>query len=115
MVQSKLTVEVRRINDAASVIDITGDVTGQSEAVLSDAYARATANHPKRVVLNFAQLDFMNSSGIGVLVTLLVRAQRQKTALMACGLNEHYRKIFTLTRLSDAIGIHATVEEALAL
>jgi anti-sigma B factor antagonist len=114
MVQSKLTVEVRRLSDSANVIDIDGDVTGQADAVLSDAYVRATATNPRFVLLNFEKLDFMNSSGIGVLVTLLVRAQRQKHKLMACGLNEHYRQIFELTRLSDAIGLHADESEALA-
>ncbi len=48
-----------------------------------------------------------------MLVTLLVRANRQKQKLLACGLNEHYRQIFELTRLDDAIGIYATESEAL--
>ena len=115
MVQSKLIVDVRRrLGDKASVIDIAGDVTGQAEATLSDAYARATANNPQKVLLNFEKLDFMNSSGIGVLVTLLVRAQRAKHKLLACGLNEHCRQILELTRLSDAIGLYADEAEALA-
>ncbi len=113
MVQSKLIVDVRRLSDVASVIDIQGDVTGQAETVLADAYARATANNPRNVLLNFTKLDFMNSSGIGVLVTLLVRAQRQKHKLLAYGLNEHYRQIFELTRLSDAIGLYVSEAEAL--
>jgi anti-sigma B factor antagonist len=107
-------VEVRRLSDAASVIDIEGDVTGQADSALSDAYARATANSPRSVLLNFEKLDFMNSSGIGVLVTLLVRAQRQKHRLLAIGLNAHYRNIFELTRLSDAIGLFDSEAEALA-
>ena len=56
----------------------------------------------------------MNSGGIGLLVTLLVRAQRQGKRLKAVGLNEHYRQIFALTRLDEAIGIHDTTDAALA-
>jgi len=56
----------------------------------------------------------MNSSGIGLLVTLLIRAQRQKQKLLACGLSEHYRQIFQLTRLDEAIGIYGTESEAAA-
>ena len=48
----------------------------------------------------------MNSGGIGLLVTLLVRANRQKQRLLAFGLNDHYRQIFELTRLDEAIGIY---------
>ena len=50
----------------------------------------------------------MNSGGIGLLVTLLVRANRHSQRLLAFGLTEHYRQIFELTRLDEAIGIHDT-------
>ena len=48
----------------------------------------------------------MNSGGIGLLVTLLVRAQRGGVRLLASGLSEHYREILSLTRLDEAIEIH---------
>jgi anti-sigma B factor antagonist len=56
----------------------------------------------------------MNSGGIGLLVTLLVRVQRQGQRLRAIGLNDHYRQIFSLTRLDEAIGIYDTEAAALA-
>jgi anti-sigma B factor antagonist len=65
-------------------------------------------------VLNFSGLEYMNSGGIGMLVTLLVRANRQRQQLLAFGLNEHYRQIFELTRLDEAIGIYETEADALA-
>jgi anti-sigma B factor antagonist len=65
------------------------------------------------IILDFSGLDYMNSGGIGLLVTLLVRANRQKQKLLACGLNEHYKQIFELTRLDEAITIHDTEQAAL--
>ena len=47
----------------------------------------------------------MNSGGIGLLVTLLVRAQRAGARLLAIGLSSHYREILSLTRLDEAIEI----------
>ena len=79
-----------------------------------DAYGRASGDRTRWVVLNFSGLDYMNSSGIGLLVTLLVRANRQKQRLLAFGLTEHYRQIFQLTRLDEAIGIHGSESEAIA-
>jgi anti-sigma B factor antagonist len=64
--------------------------------------------------LNFEGLEYMNSGGIGLLVTLLVRANRQRQRLLAFGLNEHYRQIIELTRLDDAISIHDTEADALS-
>ena len=55
----------------------------------------------------------MNSSGIGLLVTLLVRAHRQGQQVLAYGLSDHYRQIFELTRLDEAVGIHDTEADAL--
>jgi anti-sigma B factor antagonist len=103
--------EVRSAAPGASIIDITGDVTVASEDELMDAYARADG--AKAVVLNFEGLEYMNSSGIGLLVTLLVRAHRQGQAVLAYGLSEHYRQIFELTRLDEAVGIHDTEADAL--
>ena len=48
-----------------------------------------------------------------LLVTLLVRANRQKQKLLAFGLTEHYKQIFELTRLDEAIGIFDSEDEAL--
>jgi len=79
-----------------------------------ETYTRATDDRTRAIVLNFSGLEYMNSGGIGLLVTLLVRANRQQQRLLAYGLNEHYRQIFQPTRLDEAIGLHETEAQALA-
>ena len=106
--------DVRAVSDGVRVIDIEGDITAQSEEVLMDAYGRASGDGVKAIVLNFTALDYMNSGGIGLLVTLLVRAQRQHQNVLAYGLSDHYRQIFELTRLDEAVGIHESEAGALA-
>ncbi|MDX6555384.1 MAG: anti-sigma factor antagonist [Miltoncostaeaceae bacterium] len=106
------TMEVRTAGGAA-ILDIRGDITSGSEDVLMSAYERA-GDGTKAVVLNFSGLEYMNSGGIGLLVTLLVRANRQRRKLIAFGLSEHYRQIFELTRLDEAIDIRGDEREALA-
>ena len=106
--------DVREVSETTRVIDIRGDITAQSEDVLMDAYGRANGDGVRAVVLNFTGLDYMNSGGIGLLVTVLVRAQRQRQRVLAYGLSDHYRQIFELTRLDEAVGIHASEDEALA-
>ncbi len=113
MTTNKLTTTVRKQN-GTSIIDIQGDVTGFSENALMDAYTQATNGNTKAIILNFSQLEYLNSSGIGLIVTLLIRTQRQKQKLMACGLTEHYQEIFKLTRLNEAIGIFNSESDALA-
>jgi anti-sigma B factor antagonist len=106
MPEARITSNVRKPNNNVSVIDIEGEVTAFCEPVLMEAFSEATSEKAKAVVLNFSGLDYMNSGGIGLLVTMLIRAQRQGQQLMAYGLNEHYQQIFQLTRLNEAIAIH---------
>lgn len=111
MTDATATFDVRR-HGPASVVDIKGDVTAASEDVLMAAYQGA--GDVQAIVLNFAGLDYMNSGGIGLLVTLLVRANRRSQRLLACGLSDHYRQIFELTRLDEAVSIHDTESAALS-
>lgn len=112
MSQHKVTMNVRLVRKELSIIDIQGEVTGTAEDLLMEAYNQAGA--VQTVILNFSQLNYMNSSGIGLLVTLLIRANRQKQRLVAVSLSDHYRHIFDLTGLNQAIIIYATEAEALA-
>jgi len=114
MPQANVTMTVRKVNARASVVDIKGEITAFAENALMDAYTQAGGEGVRAIVLNFSELEYMNSGGIGLLVTLLIRANRQKQRLLAFGLSEHYRHIFELTRLNEAIGIYTTEAEALA-
>jgi anti-anti-sigma factor len=114
MTTNPLTMTVEILNNATSAIHISGDITAAAENKLMEAYAEASQNGTKAIILNFNLLDYMNSSGIGLLVTLLIRAKRQNQKLMAVGLSEHYLQIFELTRLNEAFGIHETTEAAVA-
>ena len=110
--KANITLNVREISADTSVIDIVGEINSFAENALMDAYAQAIANGAKNILLNFNGLGYMNSSGIGLLVTLLIRAQRQKQNLAAYGLTNHYRQIFELTRLNEAIQIFSDEEMA---
>ncbi len=112
MTQSTQSIGVRRIDDSVAVLDIRGEITAASEETLGEAFAEASGNGTRAVILNFSGLEYMNSGGIGLLVTILVRANRAKQKLLAFGLTEHYRQIFELTRLDEAIGIHESEDEA---
>ncbi len=114
MPQANMKMAVRHISETVSAIDIQGEVNALSENLLMDAYAKASGKGVTVIILNFAGLEYMNSSGIGLLVTILIRAQRQQQRLMACGLSDHYRQIFELTRLNEAILLYPTEAEALA-
>jgi len=114
MPEARVSMNVRKGTGAANIVDIEGEVTAFCESILMDAYTQAAAGGTRAIVLNFGGLEYMNSGGIGLLVTLLIRANRQGQRLVAVGLNDHYRQIFELTRLNEAIGVYDNEAAALA-
>ena len=113
MPTANLTLNVREATPRVRVIDIAGEITSFSEKEISSAHEEAAFGGVDAVVLNFDGLEYMNSGGIGLLVTTLIRAQRSGHRLMAFGLSDHYCQIFALTRLDEAIEIFD--DEAAAL
>ncbi len=113
MASSQISVTVRKLSDEASALDIRGDVNATAEGPLMEAYTEASDGGAKVLVLNFGGLEYMNSGGIGLIVTLLIRANRQNQRLVAVGLSEHYRHIFQLTRLDEAIPFIDSEAEAI--
>lgn len=111
---SDLTMNIREVAEGVRVIDIAGEITSFSDQQISAVHEQAGAG-ARAVVLNFSDLEYMNSGGIGLLVTTLIRAQRSGHALRAFGLSEHYRQIFNLTRLDEAIGIFDDESSATSL
>jgi anti-sigma B factor antagonist len=112
MPEAQVKMKVRGAGEKASIIDVQGELTAFAEDVLMDAYNQASDGQVRAIILNFEDLEYMNSSGIGLLVTLLIRINREKQQLLTYGLSDHYRSIFQITRLDDAIAIHDSEEEA---
>jgi anti-anti-sigma factor len=99
-----LSVEVRLEGDIA-VLDLVGEINGFAEEALNAAYAEAEATDPKTVLLNFEKVDYINSTGIALIVGLLARARAAHRSLLACNLSDHYVEIFNITRLSDFMSV----------
>ena len=95
----------------AAIIDLHGEINGFAEATLNAAYADAEASDPRSVLLNFTGVEYINSTGIALIVGLLARAAGRR--VLACGLSEHYVEIFDITRLSDFMSVFDDEESAM--
>ena len=108
-----LNVEVR-LEEGIAVLDLVGEINGFAEEALNAAYAEAEAGDPKTILLNFEGVDYINSTGIALIVGLLARARASRRRLLAYGLSDHYVEIFNITRLSDFVSVLPDEESALA-
>ena len=111
--RTEVTISVRNINQQTNAIDIGGELTSFAEEELSAAISQANTDEISMIVMNFRELAYMNSSGIGLLVTTLIRLGREEKRLVAVELNDHFRQVFELTKLNEAIHIYGTEQEAL--
>ncbi len=106
-------IRLRRVGSDA-VLDIHGEVDNSAGQALQDCFAEATAQKPARILLNFRDVDYINSMGIALIVALLTQARTVEVPLVAFGLSEHYEEIFRITRLSDFITLVDDEQAALA-
>jgi len=114
MLPDKIQTNVRIAGDNIGVIEIAGEVTGFAENVLMEAYRQVVDQGCSKIILNFKNMEYMNSSGIGLLVTLLVRASRSGYQLAAVELRSHFRRVFGLTRLQEVMPVYDSEEEAIS-
>lgn len=114
MPRNSVTIAVREVNQQVNAVDIGGELTSFAEEELSAAIDQANTENVCCIIFNFSQLAYMNSSGIGLLVTSLIRLGRQDKRMVAVELSDHFRKLFELTKLNEAIHVYDSEQEALA-
>lgn len=96
------------------IIDLHGEIDGFAEDGLDRAYVEAESHDPAAILLNFGDVDYINSTGIALIVGLLARARKSHRRVITCGLSPHYEEIFRITRLADFMDMYPDEESALA-
>ena len=113
MAAKSLEAQVRH-QPRVAIIDLHGEINAFAEDVLNKAYAEAESRRAEVILLNFSDVDYINSTGIALIVGLLARARKSDRRLMACGLSDHYVEIFQITRLVDFMSVFPDEKSALA-
>src|SRR5258708_17517902 len=98
----------------AVIIDLHGEINGTVEATLTSAYEQAETHDTASIILNFTDVDYINSTGIALIVGLLARARKAHRTLTVYGLSEHYTEIFNITRLADFMHIYQDEQSLIA-
>jgi anti-anti-sigma factor len=96
--------DVRQDGNEAIIV-MSGEINSQADPALDNAYSETEALAPEKVTLDFTGVDYINSTGIALIVGVLARARAAHRPVSASGLSDHYREIFTITRLSDFMEI----------
>jgi anti-sigma B factor antagonist len=83
------------------VVRMTGDITRTAADDLNDSFRRACGTGAASVAFDFSSVDYLNSTGIALVVGLLRSARQAGVSVIAWGLSEHFREIFEITRIVE--------------
>lgn len=104
MSDSEFEARVTNAEDGVT-IELVGTVNRSAKEGMEAAYAGAT-EFSGEITLDFNRVDYINSTGIAVIVGILAMAKAEGRGVSAFGLTDHYREVFRITRLSDFMTIH---------
>ena len=103
-----------RHKSGMAIVDLHGEINAFAEDSLNAAYSEAESHGPEVILLNFGDVNYINSTGIALIVSLLARARASNRRLLACCLSDHYVEIFQITRLADFMSVFPDEASAMA-
>ena len=107
-----MNVEVNKVN-GIEIFKLKGKLDQQSATVLKGRFEEALKRESKRFHFNLSQLDFINSVGLGMLLSISKDIRLIKGRLTFSDLNQYVEEIFDLTQLCRIFEIFPTEEEAI--
>lgn len=97
-----------------TVLRFEGDIASTSkDAVLGTYQGLPKANH-KLILLDFTKVDYINSSGIALVIQLMIEAANSGQKVYAFGLSAHFAKVFTMVGITKYAQLFAGQAEAMA-
>ena len=100
-------------SDSVTVVDVEGQLIVGNRQELKQKVLEELENGARKVVVDFTKTGYIDSSGLGVLVSLSKKIREQGGELRLAGLNEDLRTLFELTKLDPLFEIADSREEAL--
>ena len=110
-----MRIKHRMNNKNICLITIDGNIALEGVADLKN-YVKPFLENQKvdTIVINFDKVDFIDSSGIGLVVSMYKTLQQRQARLLLTHLSKKNTEIFHMTRLDKILSIYPTEEEALA-
>jgi anti-anti-sigma factor len=117
-VQSETKSHVDQVTSPAghpvTVLRFEGDIASTSKEAVLGTYQALPKTTVKLILLDFSKVDYINSSGIALVILLLIEAANSGQKVYAYGLSAHFTKVFTMVGITKYAGLFATQAEALA-
>ena len=103
-----------RKRDSVAIIDMKGEVTSFADAILNSLVKTTVEEGFQHIAFNFADVSYINSSGIAVLIGLVTSLASKGVLFNVYGLTPHFKKIFRMIGLTQYVSVSASEEDAIA-
>jgi len=118
IVQSETKSHVDQVTSPAghpvSVLRFSGDIASTSKDAVLGAYQALPKDTAKLILLDFTKVDYINSSGIALVIQMLIEAANSAQKVYAFGLSAHFTKVFTMVGITKYAGLFPSQAEAMA-
>ena len=108
-----LSLETRQVADR-TVVTVGGEIDVYTAPKLRDKITELVNGGHHDLLIDMEKVEFLDSTGLGVLVGGLKRVRAHDGSLDLVCTQERILKIFRITGLTKVFGIHASVDEAIA-
>jgi anti-sigma B factor antagonist len=102
------------VGHPVSVIRFEGDIASTSKEAVLGTYQALPKDKYKLILLDFTNVDYINSSGIALVIQMLIEAANSGQKVYAYGLSPHFTKVFTMVGITKYAGLFPTQDAAMA-
>jgi len=111
---AELNISERHVGDV-TILDMDGKITiGEGSVALRTAIRRLLEEGKKKILLNLAKVGYIDSSGIGELVSSYTAINKESGELKLLNLTQKLQDLLTITKLLTVFDVYESEEEALA-
>jgi anti-sigma B factor antagonist len=98
-----------------SVVALKGRIVlGEGSSALRERIKNLVTDGKKKIVLNMANVTYIDSAGLGILVASHISAGKQGSALLLSDLGTKFHEVLQITRLLTVFSVYATEAEAVS-
>ena len=97
-----------------TALRFSGDISSASKEAVVGAYQALDKAKHRMILLEFKGVEYLNSSGIALVIQVLMEASKAGQKVAICGLTPHFTKVFTMVGITKYATLYGDEAAALA-
>jgi anti-sigma B factor antagonist len=105
---------VEKDNGEVTVLELGGRLDSNTSKVLEDKVMDILGQGKKKLLMDFQEVDYINSTGLRVLLLALQQLKKNQGKLILCTIKDYMKEVFEISGYTEIFPIYPNQEEALA-